>query len=73
MKKKKKVLEIKNITDLDALTKLRIVVASIFVLSTVSLIILILASAAFAAAVLLFISYLFVFILMVKLFTIESL
>ena len=70
-KGKKKLLEIKAFSKLNTLTKLRLVVTSIFAFSTLSII---LVTANFVATVLLILlSYILVLILMIKLFIIKEL
>ena len=70
-KGKKKLLEIKAFSKLNTLTKLRIVITSVFALSTLSII---LVTTSFVATVLLILlSYIFVLILMIKLFIIKKL
>lgn len=71
-KKRKTSLEIKMLSELDILMKLRLVVTSIFILSTVS-IILVFISEFVISVVLILISYLLIFILMIKLLLIKKL
>ena len=67
----KKLLEIKAFSKLNTLTKLRIVITSVFALSTLSII---LVTTSFAATVILILlSYILVLILMIKLFIIKKL
>ena len=69
---KSKMFEIKLFSDLDTLKKLQIIIASIFLLSTLS-IILVFVSDFFIAVVMILISYLMVFVLMIKLLIIKKL
>jgi len=71
-KKEVKVLEIMSLAKLDVLTKLRLVVIAIFVLSTLSILLVFITD--FVIPVLLIlISYIMVFVLMIKLLIIKKL
>jgi len=70
-KKKLKPLEIKSLSEMDILTKLRLFVISIFVLSSLSLILVFISFP--ISALLALISYFMVFVLMVKLLRIKKL
>lgn len=76
-KKVEKPTEIWKITELDMLMKLRIIITSIFVLSTVSFIILIIYPNDYrmwiAAAALILISYITILVLMIRLWRIKKL
>lgn len=67
-----KIIEMNNIAKLDTLTKLRMIVVSIFILSTLSIILLFITNF-WISAVLILISYILVFALMVKLLTTKKL
>ena len=69
---KSKMFEIKFFSDLNTLKKLQIVVASIFLLSTLSIILVFVADFSIAVFLIL-ISYLMVFVLMIKLLVIKKL
>jgi len=71
-KKEAKGLEIKNLKQLDALMKLRIVIISIFSLSTLSILMIFVADFVISALLIL-ISYVLVFVLMLKLLIIKKL
>lgn len=71
-KKKLKILETVNIREMDILTQLKIFVTSIFVLSTLSFI-LIFITGFVIPAVFILISYFMIFVLMVKLLTMKKL
>lgn len=71
-KKKIKTLEIDGIKKLDILTKLRLAVISIFVLSTLS-ILLVFVTGFVIPVFLVLISYVMVFVLMIKLLIIKKL
>jgi len=71
-KEKAKKLEIKNLKQLNVLIKLRIVIISIFCLSTLSIIMILFADFVISASLIL-ISYVLVFILMLKLLIIKKL
>ncbi len=72
IKKESKVLEMKSYKQLNALAKLRIIIISIFVLSTLSMLMVFIAD--FVISVLLIlISYGLVFVLMIKLLIIKKL
>lgn len=71
-KKKLKPLEIKSLSEMDILTKLRLVVISIFVLSSLSLILVFISEFVISVALIL-ISYFMVFVLMIKLLRIKKL
>ena len=70
--KKTRFLEIKSFSNLNTLMKLRLIVTVIFLLSTLS-ILLIFANNWVIPAILILISYLMVFVLMIKLLTIKKL
>ena len=70
--KKIKVMEMNSLTNMDTLTKLRLVVISIFALSTLGMILLLIGGWVIAA-VLILISYIMIFGLMVKLLIIKKL
>jgi len=72
IKKEAKGLEIKNLKQLDALMKLRIVIISIFSLSTLSILMIFVADFVISALLIL-ISYVLVFVLMLKLLIIKKL
>jgi len=69
---KSKMLKIKLFSDLNTHKKLQIIVASIFLLSTLSFILAVM-SDFFIAVILILISYLMVFVLMIKLLIIKKL
>ena len=71
-KKEKKSQEPMSIRKMDTLTKLRLIVGSIFALSTLS-IILVFITDFVVSVVFILISYIMVFVLMIKLFTIKEL
>ncbi len=71
-KKEKKSQELMSIRKMDTLMKLRLIVGSIFTLSTLSIILVFIANFA-VAVVFVLISYLMVFVLMIKLFSIKEL
>lgn len=71
-KREVKVMEIMSFPKLDVLTKLRLVVISIFILSTLS-IILVFITDFVIPAILILISYITVFVLMIKLLIIKKL
>jgi len=71
-KKEKKLQELMSIRKMDTLMKLRLIVGSIFVLSTLS-IILVFITDFVVSVVFILISYIMVFGLMIKLFTIKEL
>ena len=70
--KKTRFLEIKSFSNLNTLMKLRLIVTVIFLLSTLS-ILLIFANNWVISAILILISYLMVFVLMIKLLVIKKL
>ena len=72
MKNERKMFEIKSFSKLNVLMKLRLVVTVIFLLSTCS-ILLVFVSDFFIAVVLILISYLMLFVLMIKLLFIKKL
>jgi sterol desaturase/sphingolipid hydroxylase (fatty acid hydroxylase superfamily) len=65
-------LEIKQLTEMNVLTKLRFAVISIFILSTLSLV-LVFISEFIISVILILISYFMLFILMIKLLLIKKL
>jgi len=69
--KNHKNISITNLSELDALTKLRIIVITIFILTTISIPLLIYGF--IISALLLIISYLLVIVLLIKLMTIKKL
>ena len=71
-KKEEKITEIKNSDKLDTLTKLRLVVISIFALATIS-ILLVFVTDFVISALFILLSYITVFILMIKLLLIKKL
>ena len=71
-KKEKKLQELMSIRKMDTLMKLRLIVGSIFALSTLS-IILVFITDFVVSVVFILISYIMVFGLMIKLFTIKKL
>jgi hypothetical protein len=71
-KKEKKLQELMSIRKMDTLMKLRLIVGSIFALSTLS-IILVFITDFVVSVVFILISYIMVFGLMIKLFTIKEL
>ena len=71
-KKEKKLQELMSIRKMDTIMKLRLIVGSIFALITLS-IILVFITDFVVSAVLILISYIMVFGLMIKLFTIKEL
>ena len=71
-KKEKKSLELMSLRKLDTLMKLRLIVGLIFALSTLSIILVFIVDFVFPA-VLILISYIMVFVLMIKLFTVQKL
>ena len=71
-KKEKKSQELMSIRKMDTLMKLRLIVGLIFALSTLSIILVFIVDFVFPA-VLILISYIMVFVLMIKLFTVQKL
>ena len=71
-KKEVKFMELKSFTQLDVLTKLRLVVVSIFVLSTISILLVFVADFVISV-ILILIGYIMVFVLMIKLLIIKKL
>jgi len=70
--KKRKFLEIKSFSNLNTLMKLRLIVTVIFLLSTLSILLVFIADFVIAVFLIL-ISYLMVFVLMIKLLVIKKL
>jgi hypothetical protein len=68
IQKEKNIFQIPGLAQYNALTKLRIVVSSIFSLCTIAFIILILVGNWFISAILILIGYVLLFMLMIKLF-----
>lgn len=71
-KKEIKLLDLPNFEKMDTLMILRLIILSIFVLSTISMILAFITEFIFSV-VLLLISYILVFVLMIKLFLIKEL
>ena len=72
IKKESKILEMKSYKQLNTLAKLRIIIISIFVLSTLSIAMAFISDFVISVLLLL-ISYCLVFVLMIKLFIIKKL
>ena len=71
-KKEKNLLELMRLKKLDALLKLRIIVGSIFALSTLAIILVFIVDFIFSAVFML-LSYFMVFVLMIRLFAVKKL
>ena len=71
-KKEKNLLELMHLKKLDALLKLRIIVGSIFALSTLAIILVFIVDFIFSAVFML-LSYFMVFVLMIRLFAVKKL